>query len=258
MQNVHVRYGFSDRAQAHLAFAAGLAQRLSASLFVWTHRDIPAAAFLKKRTGADVITKEQTHIRDRVRWAVGLIAPELVPRFATGNPAQDVCGEDSVLVDEAATRPADGTALLAPMGERAYDARGTGGICLPFGNGDSALDGLGATLKLARKLKLPMLFYHTTWRESGLPETASPEAHMIEGAKATQRKLEAAADAAGVAHRAVIETAASIAEGICRVALNERCAMIALTRGRHVGRGSYVNDVLVRTTVPVFVTGRSS
>ena len=163
-----------------------------------------------------------------------------------------------MLVGDPAFRPHSGAALLAPMCERMYDSRGIGGICLPFGNGDSALGGAEQTLGFAARLKLPVLFYHTTWRESGLPESAPPEAHMVIGARLVQRTLERAADAAGVAHRTVVETAATIVEGVCRAALTEGCSLISLTRGRHVGRGSYVDGVMTRTTVPLFLTGKRS
>jgi hypothetical protein len=103
-----------------------------------------------------------------------------------------------------------------------------------------------------------VVFYHTTWREDGLPEDAPPEAHMVIGARLVQRMLEEAADVAGVAHRTVIETATSIVEGVCRFTLNEGCSMISLTRGRHVGRGSHVDGIMERTVVPVFLTGTST
>lgn len=255
MQNVHVQYGFSDRAEAHLAFAAGLAHRLKATLFVWMRRDKTATSFLQGMTGVDVEAQTESHIMARVRMGVGHSSSGLKPRFAQGEATENLRSSASVLVGEPVMRPYAGAALLSPLGERSYDSRGHGGICLPFGNGDSALEGAEQALGFAARLRLPVLFYHTTWRESGLPETARPEAHMVIGARLVQRTLEKAADAAGVPHRTVIETAATIVEGVCRVALNEGCSMISLTRGRHVGRGSTVDGVTARTTVPVFLTG---
>ena len=144
------------------------------------------------------------------------------------------------------------------MGERALEARGPGEICLPFGNGDSALDASRQAVGLAAALKMGVLFYHTTWKADGLPETAPSEAHMIAGARETRQKLEREAALRGVPFRTVVETASSIVEGVCRAALNERCALIAMSRGRSVGHGSYVDGVLARTPIPVFTAGRSA
>jgi len=258
MQNVHVQYGLSGRDRAHLGFAADLAVRLSARLFVWTHRDKAVAALLAARTGEDAGTREHAHVGERVRMAIGDLAPGLAPRFNAGDPLEGVCDSGSLIVGEPPARPCGGAALLAPMGERALEARGSGEICLPFGNGTSALAAAAQTLGFAAALRLPVLLYHTTWREAGLPETAAPEAHMADGARAVRRTLEKAAEALGVRHRTVVETAATVVEGICRAALNRRCAMIAVARGRNVGRGSYVDGVLARTVVPVFVAGREA
>lgn len=263
MQTVHVQYGLSERAQAQLAFAADLARDLRATLFVWTHGDADAAALLKRRTGVDVEAQQETHIRDRVRLALcrvghGLPATELTLRFARGDAAENVRDTASVLVGDPDSRPTAGAASFWPNGQKTLRARGPGEICLPFSNGDSAMDGIAQTLGLAARLALPVLFYHTTWRKDGLPDTAEPEAHMVDGARDVRRALEAAAATAGVDHRTVVETATSIVEGVCRAALNERCTLIALTRSRYVGRGSYVDDIVARTTVPVFVTGRSA
>jgi len=258
MQNVHVQYGLSGRSRAHLEFAADLAARLSARLFVWTHRDKAVAALLAAGTGEDAGTREHAHVSARVRMAIGDLAPGLAARFNAGDPLEGVCDSGSLIVGEPVARPRGSAALLAPMGERALEARGTGEICLPFGNGESALAAAAQTFGFAAALGLPALLYHTTWREVGLPETAPPEAHMAEGARVVQRKLEKAAEVFGVRHRTVVETAATVVEGICRAALNQRCVMIAMARGRNVGRGSYVDGVLARTVVPAFVAGRAA
>ena len=257
MKNVHVAYGFSGRARRALGFAAAFADRLRAELFVWIGRDAAAAALIESALSKSIADREDTHVRDRVMIDVGLSAPSLRPRFVRGNPEEAARGVDSVLVSQHVGRLNPGVAQLVPMDERAIEARGRGPICLPFGNGDSGRLAARAALPLAKALGLPLLLYHTTWKERALPATAPAEAHMTAGARVLQREIEAEASLSGVPCRALIETATAVVQGVSRAALNERCALIVMARGKNVERGSYADGVLARTTVPVFLTGRS-
>lgn len=256
MRNIHVRYGLSPRADAELRFGIDLARRLRAHLFVWTATD-PAAEALLKGIG-DAALREHAHVRDRVSLRIARMEAGLKPAFCQGNPADAVRDAGSILIGG---RDADGRqapASLATMGERALGARGAREIFLPFANGASALWAAKTAIPLAALLDARVVFYHTTWREDGLPDDAPAERHMTDEAVEVHERLRSLADHLDVSHRSVIETATAIAEGTVRTALNEGCALIAMARGRHVGAGSYVDQVLERSVIPVLVAGRSA
>lgn len=257
MRQVHVRYGVSPRSQAELAFAIDLARRLSGRLFVWTEVDLAGRALIKRFGSPDLSEREHVHVSDRVRMLIGRMEAGLTPRFCNGDPRHAVREADAVIVgtDDAKGRPV--AAAVASMGESSIDARGGGEICLPFANGESALHAASVAVPLAAALGKSLLLYHTTWRDDGLPSDAPPARHMTAEASAVLDGILDLASDAGVDHRIMVETATAIAEGTVRTALNEHCALIALARGRHVGRGSYVDQVLERSVIPVLVAGRS-
>src|SRR5688572_9923659 len=257
MRQVHVRFGVSPRARKELDFAIDLASRISGTLFVWTEADRAARALLAK-LDADAPGREHAHVRDRVHLAIGRQEAGLVPIFCQGDPFRAVHDPRAILVGSREDRERPVAAIVATMGETAVGARGASEICLPFANGESALHAASTAIPLASVLGAPLLLYHTTWREDALPTDAPAERHMTAEAAETLRRIEEMCEAAGTRRRIVIETATAIAEGTVRAALNERCALIVLARGRHVGRGSYVDQVLERSVIPVLVAGRSA
>jgi len=258
MRGVHVRYGFSPRSHEELVFAIDLAHRLSGRLFVWTETDLDARALIKSLGSPNLAEREHAHVSDRVRMLIGRMEAGLTPRFCNGDPLRAVRDPDSIVIgtDDAKGRPV--AAAIATMGEPAIGARGGGEVCLPFANGESALHAASAAIPIAAKLGMSLLLYHATWRDDGLPTDAPPARHMTAEASAVFDGIVELANGAGVKHRVIVETATAIAEGTVRTALNEHCALIALARGRHVGRGSYVDQVLERSVIPVLVAGRSS
>lgn len=258
MRNIHVRYGLSPRADAELRFGIDLARRLRARLFVWTEADAASDALLKAAGCDDAATREQAHVRDRVSLLVARMEAGLQPTYCQGNPTDAVRDRESIVIGGRDAGGRQASAALATMGERALGARGAGEIFLPFANGASAETAAKTAIPLAARLGAPVLFYHTTWREEGVPDDAPAERHMTDEAFEVQERLWNLADRAGVRHRSVIETATAIAEGTVRGALNEGCALIAMARGRHVGAGSYVDQVLERSVIPVLVAGRSA
>jgi len=256
MRQVHVRFGVSPRSRKELDFAINLAVRISGSLFVWTEVDRAARALLDG-LDPDAQAREHAHVRDRVHLAVGRQETGLVPTFCQGDPHRAVHDPRAILVGPRSDRERSVAAIVATMGEASIGARGASEICLPFANGESALHAASAAIPLASALGAQLLLYHTTWREDGLPTEAPAERHMTAEAMETLDRIEEMCVAAGARRRVVIETATAIAEGTVRAALNERCALIVVARGRHVGRGSYVDQILERSVIPVLVAGRS-
>jgi len=257
MRQVHVRYGVSPRAQMELGFAIDLARRLSSHLFVWTEEDRAARDLLKTVGIPEAAARESAHVSDRVRLRILQMEARLTPTFCQGDPAQAVHDPNAIVVGAEDAKRRSVASAVAAMGEPAIGARGAAEICLPFANGESARHAARTAIPLASALGMPLLFYHATWREEGLPSDAPAERHMTDEAFEVFELLCALADKARVRHRTVVETASTIVEGTVRAALNEHCALIALARGRHVGRGSYVDQILERSVIPVLVAGRS-
>ena len=257
MRQIHVRYGVAPKAQAELAFAIDLARRLSGRLFVWTEADAATRALLDGLAGPSAKDREHAHVSDRVRLLIARLEADVPLTYCQGDPSRAVHDRDSIVVGTRDAKRRPSAVAVATMGETSIGARGGGEICLPFANGESAIDAAATAIPFAARLGLPLLLYHTTWREDGLPSDAPPQRHMTDEAAAILKRIRAMADLADVRHRALVETATAIAEGTVRAALNAHCVLIALARGRHVGRGSYVDQMLERSVIPVLVAGRS-
>lgn len=257
MQDIHVRFGTSPRAQADLGFAVDLARRLGGRLFVWTEQDSAATALLERVGSPGVAGREQAYVRDRVCLRAGLAESGIAPVFCQGDPSFAVHDPRSIVVGDRDVSRRPAFAAVVSKGEASLGARGASEICLPFANGASALEAAAFAVPLAAALGAPLLLYHTTWRAEDLPPEAPAERHMTAEAAAVRDAIVEMAEDEAVAHRTVVETATAIAEGTVRAALNQGCALIALARGRHVGRGSYVDQVLARSVIPVLVAGRS-
>jgi hypothetical protein len=257
MSIVHVRYGLAPQARSELGFAIDLARRLSASLFVWTEADAPSRALLAGMRNPSAAEREHAHVRDRVRLEIVRREARIVPTFCQGDPYHAVRDPRSILVGTRDAKDRPVAAAFATMGEASIVARGGGEVCLPFANGESALLAAPLAIRMAEALVTRLFLYHTTWRKRDLPDEAPPERHMNAEAAEVLRRIVEMAEDAGVGHRVRVETATAIAEGTTRAALDEHCALIVLARGRHVGCGSYVDQVLERSVTPVLVAGRS-
>jgi hypothetical protein len=257
MHDIHVRFGVAPSARGEFRFAVDLAERLGGRLFVWTDRDAAARKLLEGIGPPSVDDREHAHVHDRVRLEIAAMGSGLVPKSCQGDPSSAVRDGRSILVGSRASAASAACASIATMGELSLLARGSGDVCVPFANGESGVRAAAFAVPFAIRLGLGVLFYHTTWREEGVPEGAAAERHMIPGTHETLARLRAVADLSGVRHRALIETAPAVAEGFLRAALREGCALIALARGTRVGRGSYVDQALERSVIPVLTAGRS-
>ncbi|MDO8622001.1 MAG: universal stress protein, partial [bacterium] len=147
------------------------------------------------------------------------------------------------------------TWTVAPQGETGVLVRGAGPVCIPLGDGESGSWASLLGIPIARALGLSVVFYHTTWRN---PAVASDEAraHMDPDAQLVLATAHQRAVAAGVAYHTIVEMADGVAEGIVRAALRERCSLIITARGRATGRGSYVDQLLAESPIPVWSAPR--
>lgn len=140
--------------------------------------------------------------------------------------------------------------VLVPFDERAVFSRGRGGILLPFGDGSSGPDALPLAMHLAKKLDVPLIAYHTTWRDEGNPSSRA-EDHMCPAARRVQEDIVARTADSGVTLRFVVEMAEEVVTGIIRSALLENARLIVMARGGKTLVGCYVARVLQQSPIPV-------
>jgi nucleotide-binding universal stress UspA family protein len=154
---------------------------------------------------------------------------------------------DAIVVDDQIAWHCHHLTVLTPFSEQRLLARGPGSIMVPFGDGRSAL-----ALPLAAALKMPVIFYHTTWRNP-LVQSQTPADHMCADAVGISSQLSAAADAAGVPYTFEIETADDVVEGLLQCAMRSSSRLIAMARSTRTTVGSYVDHALRRSPVPLLV-----
>jgi len=141
---------------------------------------------------------------------------------------------------------------IASLGEGSLFRGSTRKIMIPIGNKASGVHAALYVLPIAKQMNASVIFYHATWRQSGC-DSVNPHDHVCNEASRMLYQAEQSADDFGVKSRSVVETPLNVAESICKMALREDCGLIALTRGQNTLRGSYVDQVLDRSAVPVLV-----
>lgn len=144
---------------------------------------------------------------------------------------------------------------VVPMDERGLTVRGKGNIMVPFGNGVSALKAFALAAPIALSSSLPLVFYHTTWRNSRI-DSANPADHICADARLIQGQLEAAARELNIASSTVIECADDVADGILHTAMSQSSRLIIMPQSQMVEVGDYCYRVKDKSPVPVMVIGR--
>lgn len=145
--------------------------------------------------------------------------------------------------------------VLVPFDEEGPLARGIGEVLFPFGSGSSAIHAMQESLPIVQALGLDVLFYHTTWRN---PEVSSemPDLHLSRSAIEVMQAVGKLASDAGVRHRTILEVSEGVIDGTLLRALTEHCALIVTARGCNTGRGSYVDQWLAKSPIPMLVMPR--
>lgn len=231
----------TPRGRAVIQYAADLAARLHVLLDV---------RYVAPQHGND--SGENQRVRAAVQALVGGATVD-VSFVHDGTPIPFHPG--AIVVNGELARQRSLTWTVAPQGETGVCARGDGPVCIPLGDGESGSHASLVGIPIARALGVAVVFYHTTWRNPAVTsdharDHMDPDAQLVL-ATAVQRAV-----AAGVAHRVVVEMADGVAEGIVRTALRERCSIIITARGRATGRGSYVDQLLDESPIPVWSAPR--
>ena len=126
-------------------------------------------------------------------------------------------------------------------------------IMVPFAGGPSGLRAASAAARFGQALggNVEVTLYHTTWPD---PDVVSdiPSFHMCEEVEKRQARVET--ELLGFSsQRSLIEMTEDVPGGILRAALRLDIDLIVMARGASTARGSYVDRVLSRSTVPVLI-----
>jgi hypothetical protein len=189
-----------------------------------------------------VLSAERQRVLAEVCATTGLACEQVVVS------GQEDSGD--IFVDHVSALQRADLDVLYPSREKSLLARGRGPLLVPFGDSLSAQRAVTIALKIAEAMALPVVLYHTTWRDPGKSST-DPAKHMCEGARRVSAVLLAQAKAAGVKHSLVVECADDVAEGILQCALRLDAKLIVMPRSAKTTMGCYVNQALVKTPMPL-------
>lgn len=199
-------------------------------------------------------------VGERLAFVSQQIVSKVSPRFSAvsfvGSCEQLPCSDSALLVLDKPCQRRDVHVLL-PMESNKLKVEHGRCILIPFGSGDSSLLAAQVGVRLAADFRLRVIFYHTTWRKSGL-ESEDGWSHLSDGARSNANKLKELAMGWGLTHGVYIEIAApTVKHGIIGAALRTQAAMIVVARGSEIRKGSYVDQLAVMSPVPLFIVADS-
>lgn len=145
--------------------------------------------------------------------------------------------------------------VLVPFDEKVVAPNWRGKVMVPFGTGESSLHAFTTALPLVKDLGLPVLFYHTTWR-SPRTQSEDPIDHVCDEAREVLDALRKECTAWFIPSSVVIEMTDSVVHGALLCALKQCCRLMVVARGKNTGKGSYVDQWLDHSTVPMLIIGR--
>ncbi len=240
---------------AAICYAADLGKRIGVPVRVIAH--IPHAADVLRMlrdTSASVSADEHRRVERRVHELVGRSDVEV--SIGTSSFVRHAFPSGTIVVDNELARQRRDIWALAPIEEASVARADNTAICIPLGDDESGRHALRYGLALAQRLQRQVLCYHTTWRKPDEP-SAQPESHITGGTRANIEDAEHACVQLGIGRfRTIIETADGVVEGIVRAALREHCALIIVARGLHTGMGSYADQLLEESPIPVCIAPR--
>jgi len=237
-----------------ISFGADLLKLLSEgpndSLYIFLNQGSSEAAEISSDSlsTAQILTEQYNRVLAEVAQQTGLPSSKIILTD------QD---NDGILIDHASAFERADLDVLYPSREKSLLARGSGPLLVPFGDSLSALPAANIAIMLAKKLALPVVFYHTTWIDESQPSTKA-EDHMCNGARQVAALLKATADVAAVQYNFVVETADDVAEGILQCSLRQSVRLIVMPRSAKTTIGCYVNQALAKTPVPLLAVASKS
>lgn len=246
MTQITCFYRRTAQGRLALRFAADLVNLLQET-------SSPLALYLEPGEGeALLLACTQRSPADLIREQNSLVLADAanLTGFSIDEIAVTAVETQGILVDHTMAFERADLDVLYPSRERALLARGRGPILVPFGDSLSAVRAAQIALDLAGRLALPVVFYHTTWKDDTV-QSEKPDDHMCNGAKMAAGALKQLAQGARVEFTFAIETADDVADGILQCAMRHSARLIVMPRSAKTTIGCYVNQVLGKTPIPL-------
>jgi len=175
-------------------------------------------------------------------------------RLFSGAPVDIQFPDNALVVDNQLGALRNDVLSLCPFDEEKVFGRRKGPIYLPFGDGESGIHASEIAFALAKAIGVTVVLYHTTWRDERNPSTDARD-HMVPAAREDWERLQARATELGVSRQSIIEMAVDVVPGLLESATG-RAILIVVARGLKTIEGSYVEQILEQSAVPVLVAGR--
>lgn len=226
-----------------LGFALDLWQliRQAPPFHVYLNHDTEGARILNSEQAHDIVSLEAQLVHADIQQKTGLPGPSILVSHDYSQ---------GITVDHNLAFQREDLSVLYPCREKSLLARGRGPILLPFGDGVSALPSAALAFQLAHAMSLPVVLYHTTWRNPKLAQADAKE-HMCDDARLRMNQLKAKANEASIEVHVVVETADDVVEGILQCALRNSARLIIMARSAKTTMGCYVKQALAKTPIPL-------
>jgi cation diffusion facilitator family transporter len=259
MSKVYVKYQKTRDGLNALRYAHDAARLFSDEpLVVLVARDPRAESVLHS-----AFAKAETALVDNVAEAVREFLGDANAAFVV-EPFDQTSGpeipSDAILIDPVPDEDAD-YACIYPANESSVEGRGHGPVMITFSDGVTGLVAAEALFKLIEKWRRvrnfgqsepDVVFYHTTWPDPDAP-SSDPVDHLCETAIRIKLALEQAARDHSITYKTIIETHRDVATGVIEAAHREGAVMIAMDRSDEVSQGSYVDQTVEQSPVPVYI-----
>lgn len=240
--SLYVRFRDTRSGRAELQYAAKLAARMNGTRLAVL---VPVATVISDET----VRRRLTERLEAIGLSAGAFGFQPEDR-----PLTDI-SHGGIAIGNILVTPARDAALM-PYDQTEPCANGKRmRILLPFAGGPSGLRAAEMAARLGRSLSdAEFVLYHTTWRNRSISSDV-PALHMREEVENRRSRIESELRVIGP-HQARIELAIDVVSGIVNAALQTDADLIVMSRGRSTVRGSYVDRVLARSTVPVLVAAK--
>jgi cation diffusion facilitator family transporter len=248
---IYVPFVLTKRGKRTLKFAGNLAKLLDRDLVALVKKNKARDTFAKD-FGMPA-TRESDLIHETVAGLTGV--------------GTDHCSieEDSVLVPKGSIRvtsegknwnpnPAETTFFSAD--ETGLFTRGKGPLYVTLGDKWTHPTAIKEAVALALTLGVPIMLYHSTWKIPG-NDSENPRDHVSRNALKVLFSAVQIAKDSGVQVQIVLEHATTITDGVLRHAIENCASAILMIKSAHARRGSYVDQVVAHSPLPVLVAAHS-
>lgn len=235
---------------SRIRYAADLAKRIRANLFVL------APSGDCNLTDVDFVRyTESVFLKGLIQGSVGNLDAEV----ALGSPealkswmgrygritAVTGLGDDDIFQSVSRIYSADEHQVC-----RSSETR----LVVPIGRNPPSESLIETVKGLAGRLGAQVTIYHTTWPDPKLPPNSEALFHMVPEARVAAAEF--AKRLSPVSTQLSVEMAPAVTAGIHQHALRRGACLIVMTPGERVVRGSYAEELIHRSSVPVLFVSR--